>query len=119
MRSQIADDPVALIEPEIHPRRSDEVDVSELAGADQVADLVHRRAVQERVPGHQRRVDARRASSMRLLGIFGRCGERFFDQHMLPGFEARQHKVAVVLGGVAIAIASIRGIAQENIEIVR
>ena len=54
VRAEVPDDAhVGLVQPEVHAARRDEVDLAELAGADQVADHVDRRAVEERVPGHQ------------------------------------------------------------------
>ena len=86
MRSEVADHAVGLVHPQVHARGGDEVDLAEVVLADQVAHLVDRRAVEERVSGHEHET----AALGQLHERFGLCdggGERLLHEHVLAGLE--------------------------------
>ena len=85
---------VRLVEAEVHSTHRDEVDVPELAGQKEVANAVHRRAVQERVPGHQ--YEAALLGERGELGrLGGRRGQRLLDEDVLAGAESLARELVV------------------------
>ena len=75
---------VVLEQAEIHPRAVVVVDVAEIAGADDLADLLDRAGVDEGVVDHQGQVAARRFFDQPPR-IVGGGGDRLFDDDVLAG----------------------------------
>jgi hypothetical protein len=73
---------VGLMQAEVHTARRDEVDLAELLRRDQVADHVHRRAVEERVAGHQHE-PAVGGDCDQVTRRVARRGERLLDEDVL------------------------------------
>jgi len=78
---------VLLVQAEVDTLHGDEEHVAELAGVDEVFDPPHGRAVDERVPDHERQVQP--CSQHRELdALLGRRRERFLHEDVLPGVQA-------------------------------
>ena len=89
VRREVADHAVGLVLAEVHPRRRDEVDLAEHVLADQVADLVDRRAVEERVAGHQHEAAAPSRGPIRSAASAVVVASGFSTSTCLPAVERR------------------------------
>jgi hypothetical protein len=79
---------VLLVEPEVHALGGDEVDVAEVAAVDDLLDLAHRGAEDERVADHEGEA-ARCGEVDELAGARGIGGHGLFDEDVLAGLERR------------------------------
>ena len=87
VRAEVPDDAdVRLVEAEVHAARRDRVDVAELTRLDQLADLVDRWAVEERVARHQHEPELR-GELGELDRFLRRAGERLLDEDVLARLE--------------------------------
>ena len=93
--AEIPDDAhVGLVQAEIHPAHREEVEVAERTGVQELLDLHHGWAVEERVTRHQD--EPRRASALdEVTCLEGRGAERLLDEDVLPGIERRRGKRVV------------------------
>ena len=90
MRGEVPRDAdVRLVQAEVHAARRDEVDVPELAGLDQAADHVDRRAVEEGVAGHQHDAGVVREGHQ-LERLVARRRERLLDEDVLPAAQRQR-----------------------------
>ena len=95
VRAEIPDDAhIGLMQAEIHTARRDEVDVAELTRPDQLLDRHDRRAVEERMPGHEDEAETGREPEQ-ALRLARRRGEGLLDEHVLAGFERRLGELEV------------------------
>ena len=85
--TQIPDDAdVGLVEAEVDAAGRDEIDLAELPGIDEALDRGHRRAVDERVAGHEDQVVAI-CHLGQLEDVLAGRGERLLHEDMLAGLE--------------------------------
>ena len=77
---------IRLVEAEVDPARRDEVEVPELARFDQIANRDDRRAVEERVSGHDHE-PALVGEADQLDALVRGSGERLLDEDVLAGLE--------------------------------
>ena len=93
VRRQVPDDVhVVLKHAEVDAHAVDEVEVADLAGLDDLFDLLDGAAVDVGVVDHQ---DAAgfAGGGDQLLGFVDRCGQRLFDEHVFAGAErANAHR---------------------------
>ena len=83
-----------LVHAEVHPRGGDEVRLADDVLSDQVADLVHRRAVEEGVSRHQHQA-ALLAHRQQLGGVTGQPRQRLLYQDVLAGRERPRGELEV------------------------
>ena len=79
---------VLLMEAEVDAAHRDEVDLAELTGLQQIANAVHRRAVEEGMPWHENAAGLLRFARQ-VERIVRRAGEGLLDEHMLSGRQRR------------------------------
>src|SRR5262249_25613919 len=95
VRTEIPDHAgVRLMETEIHTAGRDGVDLAELLAVDEIADRVHRWAVEERVTRHERE-PAIIGDRDKGFGLAHRPRHRLFDEYMLAGLEGRASECEV------------------------
>ena len=95
VRAEIPDDAdVGLVQAEVHTACRHEVDLAEVTLRDQLAHLVHRWAVQERVTRHEDQSALRRQLG-KPLPVVGRTGERLLDERMLARKQCRLGQLTV------------------------
>ena len=117
VRREVADHAVGLVLAQVHPRRGDEVDLAQDVLADQVADLVDRRAVEERVARHQHQAAVASAISTRSTASAAVVASGFSTSTCLPASSAALTIAWCVCGGVATRTASICGSREHVVEV--
>jgi hypothetical protein len=95
VRGEIPDDAdVRLVKAQVHTARGHEEHFAELARVDQLLDLHHRRAVQERVPGHQHQA-VLGSEREELSGVLHGGCERLLDEDVLARVQRSRGQLEV------------------------
>ena len=94
MRREVADHAIALVEPEVHARGGDEVDLAHLPGADQLAHLVDGGAVHERVARHEHHAGLLGAHDQ-VFGVRDAGRQRLLHQDVLTGLQCPPHELVM------------------------